>query len=145
MSSIIFLAETHHCISLYDPHGIIQKLKQEVATYPPALKQSVIQQSLWATEFTLWYAEQSAAKHDMYNIMGCLTRAIKHIVTTLFAMNEIYPMGDKRALDILEKASIKPLELQQQIDAILSADKSTVEKNITLARSLWSHTVSIVK
>jgi hypothetical protein len=44
-------------------------------------------------------------KWDIYNIAGCLTRAIRSIVAALFAINGIYPLGDKRAIDILENAS----------------------------------------
>ncbi|MFY7997064.1 MAG: nucleotidyltransferase domain-containing protein [Candidatus Kapaibacteriota bacterium] len=144
-SSIIFLAETAWCIPLHDPKGIIAALKSQVAEYPPTLKQSVIQQSLWAAEFTIWYAESIAAKNamDLYNIVGCLTRAVKSIMEALFAMNEIYPIGDKRAIETLEKAHIKPANLKQKIEAILSVDIDKSNTNISLIKSLWAETVGL--
>lgn len=90
-SSIIYLAETKTCVALYDPESIIVKLKGEVEIYPAKLKNAVIQQSLWATEFTLSQAEGFSEKQDVYNTVGCLTRAVKYLVTTMFAVNEIYP------------------------------------------------------
>jgi predicted nucleotidyltransferase len=44
--SVIYLAETQICISLYDPERWIAKLKRQVETYPPKLKQKVIADSL---------------------------------------------------------------------------------------------------
>ncbi len=142
-SSIIFLAETQTCIPLYDPDGIIEKLKRDVKDYPAKLKQSVIQQSLWAAEFTIWHAEQFVEKRDMYNIVGCLTRAVKSIVSTLFALNELYPIGDKRAIDIIERTAIKPPHFKEKIEAILTADANAPEKNIAHLKELWAGTVAL--
>ena len=142
-SSVIFLAETQTCIPLYDPDGIIEKLKQDVKDYPAKLKQSIIQQSLWAAEFTIWHAEQFVEKRDMYNIVGCLTRAVKSIVNTLFAINELYPIGDKRAIEIIEKAAIKPPQFRERIEAILTTDANAPEKNIAHLKELWAGTVTL--
>ncbi len=99
-SSIIYLAETTNCIPLHDPENIIMDLKKQVEIYPPKLKQTVIQQSLWSAEFTIWHADIFYSRQDIYNVIGCLTRAVKHIVTALFSINELYFMGDKRAVKI---------------------------------------------
>lgn len=144
-SSIIFLAETHYCISLYDPEAIIKKLKENVNQYPQKLKQSVIQQSLWSAEFTIWQAESFATKSDIYNTVGCLTRAVKNIVTALFAINEIYPMGDKRAINILEQAKTKPENLSQQINSILCASKDTLTENVTRLKLLFEETAELAQ
>jgi hypothetical protein len=142
-SSIIFLAETRSCIPLYDPDNIIEKLKSAVLSYPAKLKQAVIQQSLWSAEFTIWHAEYFARKQDVYNIMGCLTRAVKNIVTALFAINELYPIGDKRAIESLEKSNIKPEHLKEKIEKILCIDKNTADNNIALLKTLWNETIKL--
>jgi predicted nucleotidyltransferase len=144
-SSIILLAETQICISLYDPEDIIKKLKKNVITYPVRLKESVIQKSLWSAEFTIWQAEKFASKSDLYNTIGCLTRAVNSIVSALFALNEIYPLGDKRAIRVLEKASEKPLNLSRKIDTILSCDKKSTEKNTFQLKELFQETVALAK
>ncbi|MFN7118551.1 MAG: nucleotidyltransferase domain-containing protein [Saprospiraceae bacterium] len=140
-SSIIFLAETKYNIPLYDPEHIIKKLKAAVQNYPIKLKQSVIQQSLWSAEFTIWQAEKFAAKYDMYNTLGCLTRAIKSIVNALFAINEIYPMGDKRALEIIEQNETKPSDLTNRINLILSCKPHSLLDNVMDLKSLFDETV----
>ncbi len=142
-SSIIFLAETHYNIPLYDPEDIIKKLKEDVKQYPQKLKQSVIQQSLWSAEFTIWQAESFATNADVYNTIGCLTRAVKNIVTALFAINELYPMGDKRAINILEQAKIKPANLTQKINNILCSDKNALTESVLHLKTLFGETVEL--
>lgn len=140
-SSIIFLAETQCSIVLYDPDGVVKQLKERVKQYPPKLKQSVVQQSLWSAEFTIWQAEKFADNKDTFNTVGCLARATKNIMMALFAINELYPLGDKRAVSILGKATIRPEGLQARIDSILCCSKQTLTDNVSQLKSLFSETV----
>ena len=141
-SSIIFLSETQSSIPLYDPDDVVKNLKESVKQYPQKLKQSVIQQSLWAAEFTIWQAEKFAVKNDTFNTVGCLTRATKNIVTSLFAINELYPMGDKRAISILEQTKIRPEGLTSKIDHILCCNKDTLIDNVSQLKKLFDETIS---
>jgi len=136
-SSIIYLAETNICISLYDRDGIISNLKTSVQQYPPMLKQAVIQQSLWSAEFTIWHVDKFYAQQDVYNMMGCLTRAVKNIVDAVFAINEIYPVGDKRAMDVLRDATRIPPNFEKRIEVILLANKLTMKNNMDALRNLF--------
>ncbi|MBV9987653.1 MAG: nucleotidyltransferase domain-containing protein [Chitinophagaceae bacterium] len=142
-SSIIYLAETQACIPLWDPEGVIEKLKSEVRQYPPKLKQSVIQQSLWSAEFTIWQAANLAAQHDIYATAGCLTRAVKNITAALFGINELYPMGDKRTIDSLEKAATTPNDLRARIAQILCVNKDRPDENVHRLKALWQETVQL--
>lgn len=141
-SSIIFLAETQNSLPLYDPDDVVKKLKESIKQYPQKLKQSIIQQSLWSAEFTIWHAEKYASKNDLFNTIGCLTRATKSIVTALFAINELYPMGDKRAINILEQAKIRPESLTSKMDDILCCRKDTLNDNVAKLRELFDQTVA---
>jgi predicted nucleotidyltransferase len=140
-SSIIFLAEIQNSLALYDPDDIIKGLKKRLKQYPRKLKESVIQQSLWSAGFTIWQAEKFAIKNDTFNTIGCLTRATKSIVMALFAINELYPMGDKRAIDILEQAKISPENLSHKIDNILCCGKDSLHDNVVLLRDLFDQTI----
>jgi len=142
-SSIIYLAETHVCIPLYDPTCIIANLKSLVENYPPMLKESVIKQSLWAAEFSMWHAEIFARKQDAYNSSGCLSRAVKNIVTALYGINELYPMGDKRSLERLKNASKKPICLEERINKILYLDKQSLANNVVHLKELHKEVVGL--
>ncbi|MDQ0108969.1 putative nucleotidyltransferase [Chitinophaga terrae (ex Kim and Jung 2007)] len=144
-SSLIFLAETNNCIPVYDPDNLIKKLKERVIEYPPKLKQSVVQQSLWSADFTIWQAESFAAKDDTYNTVGCLTRAVKNIVMALFAINERYPMGDKRAINILEQSTTKPEDFSQRINKILCCIEGGLTDNVVLLKKLFEEVVGLAE
>jgi hypothetical protein len=142
-SSVIFLAETHYCIPLYDKEGYIQNLKKQISTYPEKLKQAVVQQSLWAAEFTIWQAFGFAEKKDIYNTYGCFTRAINKIILAIFALNERYPMGDKRALLIINQLNLKPVNLSQRIEVILHNDKDDLKSISKMLKALFDETVAL--
>jgi nucleotidyltransferase-like protein len=142
-TSMIYLGETNCCLPLYDPHQIIAKFKDELKTYPAKLKLSVVQQSLWSVEFTIWHAEYFYKKLDLYNLIGCLTRGVKYIVNALFAINELYPLGDKRAIKILQNAKKVPLTFEQRVEDILCADKHSVRNNMDVLQKLFDETVEL--
>lgn len=140
-SSVIYLAETHYCYPLYDPSNAIKKLKDEVKNYPLKLKQTIIQQSLWSAEFTIWQADKFAAKLDIYNTVGCLTRALKNIVEALLAINEVYSLGDKSSVNQLTRMPNCPNKLKEQIEDILSINSRTLATNAKRTRNLFEQTV----
>lgn len=142
-SSLIMLGETAIALPLYDPTSILVGLKGMVRNYPSQLKEAVIQQSLWSAEFSIWHADIFLKSLDVYNIVGCLTRAVKNIVDVLFAANEIYPLGDKRAIEVLTGAKTLPPEFIVKIEAILLMDKNNMGKSIDLLKALFAETVEI--
>lgn len=144
-TSVIYLGETNSCIPLYDPGEVITKLKEKIKTYPAKLKETIVQQSLWSLEFTIWHAEYFYRKQDLYNLMGCLTRGVKNVVNALFAINELYPMGDKRAIEILQSAGKIPLYLKEKVENVLCADKDTIHDNIEALQELFDETSRLNK
>jgi Nucleotidyltransferase domain len=142
-SSVIYLAETRYCCPLYDPDHIIQELKGAVKDYPLKLKQTIIQQSLWSAEFALWQADKFAGKQDMYNSLGCFTRASKNIIDALFALNELYSIGDKSAIQIISQMPKCPAKLNEQIEDILNIKKHNLAGNAKRLRNLFEQAVSL--
>lgn len=136
-SSTIYLAETRYCIPLYDPEGVIARLKDSVQIYPPQLKKTIIQDALWSAEFTMLQAQSFAEKADIYNTAGCLTRALKSIVSALAAINEIYLIGDKRAIAILEEQEKVPANFGATVAEILSIQPKDLHSNLTLLKALF--------
>jgi hypothetical protein len=58
--SVTYLAETHVCLPIFDPVGVIQALKARVQTYPAALHRRAVNDGLWSAEFTLLHAHTFA-------------------------------------------------------------------------------------
>lgn len=126
--SVIYLAETQVCIPLYDPASQITQLKQQVAEYPPKLKQKIIADALWSAEFTLVHARGFAAQRDVYNTAGCLTRIASNLTQALFALNERYFIRDKKVIETLKSFPILPEGYGDTLQSILAHPGSTVEE-----------------
>jgi predicted nucleotidyltransferase len=137
-SSVIYLAETHHCVPLFDPHQVIQQLKQEVAVYPAPLQRTIVQQALWSAAFTLWQAGKFARKEDLYNTAGCVTRALNNLIDALFALNGWYSIGDKHAIRLLREAPVCPDRLEEQIADIVCLERHTLAVRIEQLQSLFT-------
>ncbi|VTP92937.1 Nucleotidyltransferase domain [Sphingobacterium daejeonense] len=139
-SSIFYLAEIEACIPIYDPQNMMSYLKSLIKIYPEPLKNTITQDSLWSAEFTILNTSEYIEKNDFYNAYGCITRAIKAMVQALFALNETYPIGDKNALEILEKAKLSPKKLKEKVNEILKT-KHTLAQNFNLLKSLFQEIV----
>lgn len=117
--------------------------KKELIRYPLKLKHTIIQDSLWSAEFTLMQAVSYAENQDIFNTAGCLTRAVKNIVSALFAINELYPIGDKRAIEILERTDQKPDHLKKTIADILCINRQSPIENLRIMQQLFHQTVAL--
>lgn len=144
--SVIYLAETQICIPLYDPKSIIAELKKSIEKYPPKLKQKTIEDCLWSAEFTFIHARGFAAQGDIYNTVGCLTRAASNITQALFALNERYFMRDKKVLETLATFSNLPSDYIQELNRILSYPGGTAQeltKSVHDLEQAWRSVVSL--
>jgi hypothetical protein len=62
---------------------------------------------------------------------------------TLFAINEIYPISDKRAIDILEEAPKVPANLRDKIERIVCIDRKNLANHLALLQSLFEEVVAL--
>jgi hypothetical protein len=125
-SSVIYLGETYYCNPLSDPHNVVQELKRELEYYPAKLKNAILQQALWSAEFSIWQSKKFIKKEDMYNALGCFTRALKYILEALFALNEMYYIGDNNAVQRIAGAPKCPDNLKGKIEDILTVTNNTL-------------------
>jgi hypothetical protein len=138
--SVIYLAETQICVSLYDPAGRVANLKRLVEPYPPALKERIVNDMLWSADFTLLHARDFAVAGDVYNTVGCLTRAAAAMTQALFALNERYFISDKKVMDEIARFECVPLRYTDQLRAILACPGGTAEElayTVAALASLW--------
>lgn len=118
--SVMYLADLHNNISLFDPHGILSQLKEETKIYPEELRRAIVQEHLWSIEFSHFNAAKFAQHGCIYGTVGCMTRIIAELTQVLFAFNRVYFATEKGALKIIESFSFKPTEYSNRINAILS-------------------------
>jgi Nucleotidyltransferase domain/Domain of unknown function (DUF4037) len=144
--SVVYFGETHMCIPLHDPAGEIALLKQSVAEYPNALRHTVIQESLWQVEFSLFVSRSFVQIADVYNTVGCITRIAQCLVHTLFALNKEYFVSDKYTNRLIDQFAVCPADFTARLAHILSSPGGTsaeLVRSIELLRALWLDVVSL--
>ena len=145
-SSVIYLAETEACLPLHDPLGRIADLKQMVDTYPAALRQRIVADSLWIAEFTLNHAHKFAANEDTYNTVGCLTRVAGALTQALFALNEVYFMTDKSAMEMIANFKLAPPNHVEKMRALLAKPGQTaseLRRSVIECEAAWARVVEV--
>ena len=144
--SVIYLAETNICIPLFDPESLIAELKRQVAVYPPKLKQAILADSLWAVEFTLLHARGFAAQGDVYNTVGCLTRAASNLTQALFALNERYFLRDKKIIETMARFPVLPPAYTEQLQQVLAHPGQSapeLTRTVRLLEALWQSVIAL--
>jgi nucleotidyltransferase-like protein/uncharacterized protein DUF4037 len=144
--SVIYLAEAAACIPLHDPMAHIADLKTRVAKYPSVLRQRIVADSLWIAQFTLSHAEKFAAQGDIYNTVGCLTRVAGSLTQALFALNEVYFMTDKNAMDRIANFKISPPGYVEQMRPLLARPGQTaseLRRSVTGCEAAWARVVEL--
>ncbi|HHY58427.1 MAG TPA: nucleotidyltransferase domain-containing protein [Chloroflexi bacterium] len=144
--SVTYLAETQVCLPLFDPAGMVQALKARVEHYPELLHLHAVNDGLWSAEFTLLQARNFAARGDVYNTVGCLTRTVTTLTQVLFALNRCYFMTDKGALEMIDGFARRPANYRQAICAILAApgsDVTALVQSVARLEALWQRIVEL--
>jgi hypothetical protein len=109
------------CIPLVDPEARLESLKRQVADYPDALRQAVVQDNLWAAEIGLAaFAPKFAGRSGAYGAAACLTRAVNHLLHVLFALNRKYLMDDKTAQAEVAEFECAPREFGPRVQKTLA-------------------------
>jgi len=144
--SVIYLAETQVCLPLYDPARRIAGLKRQVEPYPARLKEKIVGDSLWSAEFTFLFARNFAAAADVYNTVGCLTRAAANLTQALFALNEWYFISDKKVMAELALFPLLPERYIERLSSLLGRPGETAEalgQTVSELEALWREVVSL--
>ncbi len=144
--SVVYFGETHICFPLHDPDGEISRLKQSVTNYPELMRDRIIQDSLWAVEFSLLFCRRFAGAADVYNAAGCMSRVAQYLVQTLFALNKQYFVSDKYAKRILDQFALKPREFMTRLEQVLSnpgSDPTELDRSAEILTALWLETVQL--
>jgi len=118
----------HCCLSdltvmvpLDDPFDIIARWKSQVATYPPKLRQAIVNQHLAAAEFwpENFHYLSAIERQDVIYATGIVQQVVHNLVQVLFALNEVYFPGDKQLELALAHLPRQPTRLCERIRRLL--------------------------
>jgi hypothetical protein len=144
--SVVYFGETRISIPLHDPAGEIARLKESVAEYPMALRNRIVQDSLWQVEFTLFVSRSFVKVGDIYNTVGSMTRIAQCLTHAVFALNEEYFVSDKYANRLIDRFALCPVDFTTRLAHILSspgAEPPQLSRSVEMLRSLWLETVGL--
>lgn len=144
--SVVYFGETHYCVPLHDPQGEVARLKESVAQYPDALRNRIVQDSLWQAEFSLFFCRNFSKADDVYNAAGCMTRIANCLVHALFALNREYFLSDKYATRLIAGFPLVPPDFTVRLGDTLSrlgAMPQELEKSTEALRTLLGEVVEL--
>lgn len=104
-----------------DPDGVLASWKARLQTYPPALKQAVLDRHLgslryWANDYH--YAHK-VLRRDVVFLAGLTARLVHDVMQVVFALNESYFPGDGSNLEFVAKFRCLPPNLGERLQRIL--------------------------
>lgn len=115
-----YLAEVVGSVALFDPEGRVEALKRAVATYPEALRRSLVRDGLGSARFDMYATRSAAESANAYLTAACATRIVNRLVHALFALNRSYRVNDKTVLLEISEFERAPRDFAARVQAILS-------------------------
>jgi len=144
--SVVYFGEIQICVPLHDPAGEIARLKQVVAEYPKALRDRIVQDSLWGAEFSLLLSRKFGGTAAVCNAVGCMTRIAQFLIHTLFALNKRYFVSEKCANRLIGDFPLRPRDFTSRLAAVLASPGGNSEelgKSVELLSALWLETADL--
>ncbi len=144
----IYFAEVASCKVLWDPSGVIDKLKNRTTPYPPAFQKAILQKFFWEASFSLENGYKGVYKNDLSYVAGCCFRAVACLNQVLFAINETCLMNEKGAAAIADSFKAVPDSYSQRINHIftlLTAEQDSSREALGLLRELINETERLLK
>ncbi len=117
-STEIYAAEIHLAQVLFDPDGVIAKLKSRLVPYPPRLRRALIA-GLWEARFLLEAAVRAAERGDTHFVAGSAFRSVVCVVQALFALNERYWLHEKGSIAMVDDLERTPERFGDRVHAML--------------------------
>ncbi|MDR0270097.1 hypothetical protein [Paenibacillus sp.] len=144
----IYLAEIALCKVLWDPSGVVGKLKSKAIPFSPVFQTAIIQKFYWEANFSLENGYKGIYKKDVSYITGCCFRSVSCLNQVLFAINETYLMNEKGATSIADSFSMVPSKYSHRIYEIftlITEDQDCLKKALNMMRDLIRETGSLMK
>ncbi len=123
----IYLGELFYCRVLYDPSGVVEKLKGQLEPYPPKLCTALVETYLWQAEFALSVGEKAVARGESPYVAGCFFECAYCLVQVLYALNGRYYVNEKGAVGETATFALRPVRFSEIVHGILAAPGATSE------------------
>ncbi len=110
---------------LYAPDQEIAGLKRRAETYPDSLRDALMSKFLFEARFSCALARKNAYKGDLYYTVGHLFRGISALNQVLFAINRVYCLNEKKAIQRICSFGAAPADYGRRVSHVLSLAADT--------------------
>lgn len=143
------LTDINNQMVLEDPDNLIGEWQRRLAQYPVKLKKALLEKHLESLKYWRkdYHYQNKVTRHDHVFLAGISARLIHDILQVLFALNEIYYVGDGRNLAYVDQFKFKPSDMSARVEAILYPEtgKNRLEQQYQLLCALIDDTVEIAE
>lgn len=119
--NIMYMGELAVCKVLWEKGSKISAMKRKAEQYPTEMQKELIHLFSFEAEFSLWLAENSIDKEDIYYLTAHVVRSVSALNQVLFALNKEYCLNEKKAVKMIDKFGIHPVGYKSKIDDIFTA------------------------
>lgn len=139
--NVMYMGELAVSKVLWEKGNNISAMKRIAEQYQDELKKELIHLFSFEAEFSLWLAENSIDKDDIYYLSAHIVRSVSALNQVLFSLNKEYCLNEKKAVKMIDKFDIHPNGYKSKIDEIFAV-VGTDSKNACI---LLRHLVNGVK
>jgi hypothetical protein len=130
--SAIYMGEVALAQVLWDPENVLGPLKRQGTSYPAALREALIRTFLWEAKFALENAAHGRGRDDPAYVAGCAFRAVACLCQTLFALNGVYLLNEKGAVQAAGKLPRRPADFAARAAAAIAVGARGLPALMTL-------------
>jgi predicted nucleotidyltransferase len=119
--SAMYMGELAVCRLLWEKDSAVSDMKRLAEQYPDKLQEALIHLFSFEAEFSLWLAENSVDKDDIYYVTAHFVRSVSALNQVLFALNKEYCLNEKKAVKMIDTFQIRPIDYKGRVDDIFAA------------------------
>lgn len=125
---------------LFDPLGILRKLKSKIKKYPENIRQFELKANVFHAKYQLSRAKYALRKKDLPSAVYFLMRCGEEILFFFYVLNRMYLSSERKIFEERKKIKTKPKNFEKRLiqGAALDLSREEIKKKITILESLIS-------
>jgi len=123
---------------LYDPKGILRKIKKEARKYPEEIRQFELRTNVFHAKYQLSRAKFAFKKKDLPSSVYFLMRCGEEILFFFYVLNKLFLSSERKIYEERKKIKTKPKSFEKRLieGSCLDLPSKKIERNIKILESL---------
>jgi predicted nucleotidyltransferase len=123
---------------LYDPKGILKRIKEEAKKYPEEIRQFELRANVYHAKNQLSRARFAFQRKDFPSAVYFLMRCAEEILFFFYVFNRLFLPSERKIFEERKKIKIKPKNFEKRLitGGCLDLSPKKIERNIRILESL---------